>query len=64
MVIHDHSIYPGEHSQGELFKDIVGDQLAAEMGAFTVSTDHWEEIQEVPFVYFPNTNSEVFDDLW
>ena len=48
-----------EHSQRKLSQAIIGDQLVAEMGACTVSTDHGEEIREVPFVYFPNLIAKI-----
>ena len=48
-----------EHSQRKLAKTIVGDNLVAEKGAFSVSTDHGDEIREVPFVYYPNLIAKI-----
>lgn len=44
-----------EVKQRALAKDILGDNLVAELGAFTFRRDGGgEEIQEVPFAYVPN----------
>ena len=44
-----------EVKQRALAKEIVGDNLTAEMGAFTVKRDGGGEwVKEVPFVYVPN----------
>ena len=44
-----------EVKQRALAKEIVGDNLAAENGAFTFRRDGGgEEIRETPFVYVPN----------
>ena len=44
-----------ERKQRPLAKSIVGENLVAEMGAFTKRLDEGgEEICEVPFVYIPN----------
>lgn len=44
-----------EGKQRVLAKDIVGDNLVAELGAFTFKRDGGgEEIREVPFAYVPN----------
>ena len=32
-------------------RNVVGDSLVAELGAFTFSVDKGEEIRKVPFVY-------------
>ena len=50
-----------EHSQRKLAQTIVGDNLVAEKGAFSVSNDHGEEIREVPFVYYPNLIAKIAD---
>ena len=47
-----------EHSQRKLAHTIV---VVAEKGAFSVSTDHGEEIREVPFVYYPNLIAKIAD---
>lgn len=46
-----------------LAKEIVGDNLVAEKGAFTFSVDKVEEIKEVPFVYCPNIIAKVADTV-
>ncbi len=51
-----------EQKQRSLAKGIVGDNMAAEMGAFTFKLkEGGEEIQEVPFVYVPNLIRKVTD---
>ena len=50
-----------ENRQRKLAKTITGDDLVAEKGAFTVSTDKGEEVREVPFVYHPNLIVKVAD---
>ena len=41
---------------------IVGDNLVAEVGAFTFSIkDGGDEIREVPFIYVPNLIRKVAD---
>ena len=50
-----------ENKQRKLAQSIVGDDLIAEKGAFTVSVDKGEEIREVPFAYYPNFISKVAD---
>ena len=51
-----------ECKQRSLVKDIVGDNIVAEVGAFTFSPkDGGEEIREVPFVYVPNLVRKVAD---
>ena len=47
--------------QRRLAQTITGDDLVAEKGAFSVSTDKGEEIREVPFVYYPNFIAKVAD---
>ena len=43
-------------------KNIVGDNITAELGAFTVKRDGGgEEIREVPFVYVPNLIRKATD---
>ena len=46
-----------------LAKDIVGENLIAEKGAFTFSVGKVEEIREVPFVYCPNIIAKVADTV-
>ena len=44
-----------EVKQRALAKDIVGDNMVAELGAFTFRRDGGgEDIREAPFVYVPN----------
>lgn len=44
-----------EAKQRALAKEIVGDNIVAEMGAFTFRLDGGgDEIREAPFVYVPN----------
>ena len=53
-----------EKRQRSLSKDIRGDNLEAEKGAFLFSReDGGEEIREVPFVYVPNIVRKVADLL-
>lgn len=43
-------------------KEIVGEEPRAELGAFiVVNKKKKEEIQEVPFVYYPNFIAKVAD---
>ena len=50
-----------ESSQRKLAQTIIGDDLIAEKGAFTVTTNRGEEITEVPFAYHPNFIAKVAD---
>lgn len=50
-----------ENSQRKLAQTITGDDLVAEKGAFSVSTDKGVEIREVPFAYHPNFIAKVAD---
>ena len=51
-----------EVKQRALAKEIVGDNLVAEVGAFTVKRDGGgESIKEVPFVYVPNLIRKATD---
>lgn len=51
-----------ERQQRSLAKSIVGENIVAEMGAFTKKLDGGgEEICEVPFVYVPNLIAKVSD---
>lgn len=50
-----------ENNQQKLAQTIIGDDLIAEKGPFTVSTDRGEEIAEVPFAYHPNFIAKVAD---
>ena len=51
-----------EQKQRAIAKDIIGDNMAAEMGAFTFKLkEGGEEIQEVPFVYVPNLIRKATD---
>lgn len=51
-----------EVKQRALMKNIVGDNITAELGAFTVKRDGGgEEIKEVPFVYVPNLIRKATD---
>ena len=51
-----------EVKQRALAKDIIGDNIVAELGAFTFRRDGGgEEIREVPFVYVPNLIRKVAD---
>lgn len=44
-----------EVKQRALAKDLIGDNIQAELGAFTFRLDGGgEEIRETPFVYIPN----------
>ena len=57
-----HVTFGSERQQRGLAKEIVGENLVAEMGAFTVSAKGGgEEIQEVPFVYVPNLIKKATD---
>ena len=47
-----------ERQQRKLAKEILGDNLVAEKGAFTFPSD---DGGEVPFVYFPNFIATVAD---
>ena len=45
-------------------KDITGDNIVAEKGAFTFSVDKGgEEVREVPFVYLKNLIAAVADTV-
>lgn len=47
-----------------LAKEIIGDNMVAEMGAFAFKRDgDGEEIKEVPFVYVPNLVKKVADKI-
>ena len=51
-----------EANQRALAKEIVGDNLSSELGAFTFKRDGGgEEIREVPFVYVPNLIRKATD---
>ena len=51
-----------EAKQRIIAKDIVGDNLVAEKGAFTCKAkEGGEEIKEVPFVYVPNLVRKAAD---
>ena len=51
-----------EVKQRALAKDILGDNLVAEMGAFTFRRDGGgEDIKEAPFVYVPNLIKRAVD---
>ena len=45
----------------KLAKEVVGENIVAENGAFTFATEHGEEIRQVPFVYVPNFIAKVAD---
>jgi hypothetical protein len=50
-----HINFGSEVKQRALMKEIVGDNITAELGAFTVKRDGGgETIKEIPFVYVPN----------
>ena len=44
-------------------KDIVGENIAADKGAFTFTVSKVEEVMEVPFVYGPNIITRVADTV-
>ena len=51
-----------EAKQRALAKDIIGDNIVAELGAFTFRREGGgEEIREVPFAYVPNLIRKVAD---
>lgn len=51
-----------ERKLRKLAKEIVGDNIVSERGAFTFPTEKGgEEIREVPFVYVPNFIAKVAD---
>lgn len=51
-----------ERSQRIMAKDIIGDNLAVERGAFTFSLDGGgEEVRSVPFAYVPNVIAKIAD---
>ena len=50
-----------ENKQRKLAQSIVGDDLVAEKGAFTVTIEKGEEIREVPFAYYPNFMAKLAD---
>lgn len=50
-----------EGRQRIMANSIIGDDLLAEMGAFTFTVDKGEEFQKVPFVYYPNFIAKVAD---
>ncbi len=51
-----------EGKMRKLAKEIVGDNMVSENGAFTFPSDKGgEEIKEVPFVYVPNFIAKVAD---
>lgn len=51
-----------ERKQRKLSKEIVGDNIESELGAFTFPTDKGgEEIRKVPYVYVPNLIAKVAD---
>lgn len=52
----------GERRQRKLVKQIVGDNVAAERGAFSFPSDKGGEvIKKVPFVYIPNLIMKIAD---
>lgn len=52
----------GERKQRELVKQIVGDNVAAERGAFSFPSEKGGEvIKKVPFVYVPNLIQKIAD---
>ena len=52
----------GERKQRELAKQIIGENVAAEKGAFTFPGEKGGEvIREAPFVYVPNLIRKVSD---
>ena len=50
-----------EAKQRQMASAIIGSEIVAERGAFTVTVDKVEEIREVPFVYFHNFIARVSD---
>ena len=51
-----------EVRQRKLAKEIIGDNVVAELGAFTFKREGGgEEIREVPFVYIPNIIRKATD---
>ena len=51
-----------EAKQRAIAKDIVGDNIVAEWGAFTFKRDGGgEDIRQTPFVYVPNIVRKVTD---
>lgn len=51
-----------EVKQRALMENIVGDNITAELGAFTLKRDGGgEEIREVPFVYVPTLVTKATD---
>ncbi len=55
---------PGLVSEGKqraLAATVTGDNLRAELGAFSISHTNGDEIREVPFVYVPNLIAKVAD---
>ena len=57
-----HISVANEAKRRALAKDIVGDNMVAEMGAFSFKRDGGgEDIKEVPFVYVPNLIKKATD---
>ena len=57
-----HISVASEAKRRVLAKDIVGDNMVAEMGAFSFKRDGGgEDIKEVPFVYVPNLIKKATD---
>ena len=52
-----------ERKQRQLAKELVGENLSAEMVPFTFSTDDGVEFRETPFVFVPNIMARVADKL-
>ncbi len=51
-----------ERKQRTLAKEIIGNNVVAEKGAFTFPrTDGGEEVREVPFAYVPNLIAKSAD---
>ena len=55
--------FASEKQQRILADGIIGDNIAAEKGAFTFTVDKVQEIREVPFVYCPNLIAKVADTV-
>ena len=55
--------FASEKKQRTLAKELVGDNITAEKGAFSFPVDKGEEIREAPFVYCTNLIARVADTI-
>ena len=52
-----------ERKQRKLAKELIGENLSAEMAPFMFSSDNGVEFRETPFVFVPNIIARVVDKL-